>query len=109
MKYQVNFKNYETGATSEIDVIEARKGYTAEEYVDDCLHNADDDWNEMLEHGKVTLELCPMTMKEIFENYYDELSQKERDIITTTDGDYTEFESLEDFKEYIAVNYDEEV
>lgn len=109
MKYQINFYDYENGATSEIDVIEARKGYTAEEYVDDCLHNASDDWNVMLEHGKVTIEICPMTMKEIFENYYDELTQKERDIITTTDGDCTEFESLEDFKEYIAVNYDEEV
>lgn len=109
MKYQVNFYDYENGATSEIDVIEARKGYTAEEYIEDCSHNADDEWNEMLKHGLISLELCPITMKDIFENYYDELTQKERDIITTTDNDYTEFDSLEDFKNYIAVYYDEEV
>lgn len=55
MKYQVDFLDYSTGATSPIDTITAPEGYTPEMYIEDCKKNADDDWNEMLTGGKVTL------------------------------------------------------
>ncbi len=53
--YEVNFRDASTGATSAIDTIEAKEGYTAEDYIRDCEKNADDEWNEMLEDGEVTL------------------------------------------------------
>ena len=56
MKYTVAFHDCRNGATSYIDNIEAPEGYTAEDYIRDCKSNADDDWNEMLTHGEVTLE-----------------------------------------------------
>lgn len=55
MKYEVDFYDNATGATSAIDTIEAPVGYTAADYVRDCKKNADDEWNEMLEGGDVTL------------------------------------------------------
>lgn len=55
MKYEVDFHDRRNGATSAIDTIDAPEGYTAEDYVKDCRENADDDWNEMLGHGEVTL------------------------------------------------------
>lgn len=55
MKYMVNFYDPETGATSPIDNIEESAGYTAEQYIEDCKSNADDDWNAMLASGTVTL------------------------------------------------------
>lgn len=54
-KYEVNYYDPSNGATSPIDVVEAPEGYTAEQYVADCAEYADDDWNEMLEAGIVTL------------------------------------------------------
>lgn len=54
-QYQVNFRDYNNGATSAIDVITAPDGYTAEQYIADCRANADDEWNEMLANGEVTL------------------------------------------------------
>ena len=44
-----------------------------------------------------------MTMLEIFENNYEDLTQCERDVITTTDLNTAKslnFESVEDFKEW---------
>lgn len=70
MKYEVNFHDYETGATSPIDNVEAPEGYTAKQYIRDCKANADDDWNEMLKLGEVTLaatEEAP-TVKEIIQS-----------------------------------------
>lgn len=58
MRYEVNFTDATTGATSPIDVITAIEGYTAEDYIRDCNDNADDDWNEMLANG--TVELTPI-------------------------------------------------
>ena len=55
MKYQVEFTDYRTGATSPIDVIEEESGLTPEKYIELCKENADDEWNEMLEHGSVYL------------------------------------------------------
>lgn len=55
MKYQVEFTDYRTGATSPIDVIEEEAGLTPEKYMELCKENADDEWNEMLEQGDVYL------------------------------------------------------
>ena len=49
-----------------------------------------------------------MTMIEIFEKYYNELTQDERDTITTTDlhtSEALQFENLADFKEYAKELY----
>ncbi len=54
-KYEVNYTDYETGATSPIDTVIRPDGYTAEQYIKDCADNADADWNEMLNGGTVTL------------------------------------------------------
>jgi hypothetical protein len=48
-------------------------------------------------------------MIEIFENHYNELTQKERDTITTTDYETaksTTFESVADFKEYAKIYFE---
>lgn len=54
-KYQVSFTDWENGATSEIDSITEEEGYMAEDYVKDCMSNADEEWCEMLNNGTVTL------------------------------------------------------
>ena len=56
MTYQINYTDPETGATSAIDTITARAGYTAEDYISDCDKNADPEWCEMLHRGEVSLE-----------------------------------------------------
>lgn len=46
-----------------------------------------------------------MTMLEIFEKYYNELTQDERDTVTTTDlhtAETLQFENIQDFKEWAA-------
>ena len=55
MKYQVNYTDANNGATSAIDTITAEKGYTAEQYVEDCRKNADQEWIDMLDSGTVEL------------------------------------------------------
>ena len=55
MKYEVRFYDYNNGATSAIDTIGASADYTVEQYIADCAANADDEWNEMLANGEVTL------------------------------------------------------
>ena len=55
MKYEVNYFDPANGATSPIDTIDAPEGYTAEQYIADCRENADQEFAEMLERGKVTL------------------------------------------------------
>lgn len=55
MKYQINFRDHRTGATSAIDTVE-KDQYTAEQYIKECRENADDEWNEMLKNGTVTVE-----------------------------------------------------
>lgn len=54
-KYEVNITYYSNGATSSIDSVTAPTDYTAEDYISDCEHNADDDWCEMLKTGDVKL------------------------------------------------------
>lgn len=51
--YEVNYKA--NGVTSAIDTIKAPEGYTAENYLVDCKANADDEWNEMLSNGEISL------------------------------------------------------
>lgn len=55
MKYEVNYIDSTTGAISAIDLVEAPKGYTAEQYIADCDANADAEWCEMLHKGEVVL------------------------------------------------------
>lgn len=55
MKYEVHFKDYESGATSPVDVIDAQEGYTAQTYIQDCIDNADPEWIEMLSKGEVSI------------------------------------------------------
>ena len=57
MKYQINYTDPATGATSPIDTVDACEGYTAEDYIRDCRENADEDWIEMLDAGTVSVEL----------------------------------------------------
>ena len=54
-KYQVEFNDFDKGYTTPIDTIVVPDGYTAEDYIRDCKDNADEDWNEMLSHGSITL------------------------------------------------------
>ena len=54
-KYEVNYYDPSNGATSAIDTVEAPEGYTAEDYIKGCLDNADEEWNEMLAKGEVSL------------------------------------------------------
>ena len=56
VRYQVDYTDPDTGATSPIDTIIARAGYTADDYIRDCDANADSDWCEMLHRGSVTLQ-----------------------------------------------------
>ena len=52
-----------------------------------------------------------LSMNEIFERYYNELSQLERDVITTTDlatAELKQFESLADYKEYVETYYNDD-
>lgn len=56
VRYQVDYTDPDTGATSPIDTISARAGYTAVDYIRDCDANADSDLCEMLHRGSVTLQ-----------------------------------------------------
>lgn len=54
--YIVNYTEFDRpDISSPIDNIEAPEGYTAEQYVEDCMRNADEDWCEMLRKGWVEL------------------------------------------------------
>lgn len=55
MKFEVNFTDYESGATSPVDVIEAQEGYTAQTYIQNCKDNGDPEWIEMLSNGEVSI------------------------------------------------------
>lgn len=54
-KYEINFTDNNTGATSAIDTITAADNYTADDYIKDCNNNADADYIEMLKNGTITL------------------------------------------------------
>ena len=41
------------GTTSDIDNVNASEGYTADQYMEDCRENADDDWLEMISLGEI--------------------------------------------------------
>jgi hypothetical protein len=54
-KYEVDYTDNDTGATSPIDTIEADDNYTAADYIRDCKAGADKEWNDMLKNGTVEL------------------------------------------------------
>lgn len=54
-RYEVDFYDYNNGATEAIDTITAALDYTAEQYIEDCRHNADAEWCELFDHGVITL------------------------------------------------------
>lgn len=54
-KYEVNYTDSTTGATSAIDTITAPSGYTAADYVRGCEENGDSEYVEMLHAGIITL------------------------------------------------------
>lgn len=54
--YEVDFYDPSNGATSPIDtLVNYPDDYTAEKYVEDCLKNADADYNNMLATGSISL------------------------------------------------------
>ena len=54
--YSVHYTEFDRpDISSPIDTIEAPEGYTAEQYVEDCMRNADEAWCEMLRKGWVEL------------------------------------------------------
>ena len=54
-RFEVDYTDPVSGAVSPIDVITVPDGYTAEQYVEDCLHNADTEYCNMLLAGDVVL------------------------------------------------------
>ena len=57
-RYQVDYTDPITGATSPIDVINAGPDYTAADYIRDCDSNASEEWCDMLHRGAVTVTPC---------------------------------------------------
>lgn len=51
-KYEVNYTDHETGATSPIDVINVENDYTVEDYISDCESNMEEPWDT--ENGTIT-------------------------------------------------------
>lgn len=49
-----------------------------------------------------------MKMKEIFEKYYDELTELEREVYETSDqySSQLDFESLEEYKEFVKLYFE---
>lgn len=66
MKYIVNYTDSKTGATSAIDTIVERDGYTAEDYINACKSNADEEWCKMLDEGTVELEPIETEQRTIY-------------------------------------------
>lgn len=54
-KYEVDYTDNNTGATSPIDTITANDNYTAADYIRDCEKNAEPEYIEMLKRGTVEL------------------------------------------------------
>ena len=79
--YEVKFRDDRNGSTSSIDTVFADGNYTAEDYIEDCMLNADDEWNEMLSHGEVILHEIDL-QESLFEDTkdvsIDKMSKKDR-------------------------------
>lgn len=43
-RFEVNYRDSETGAVSPIDVITESENYTSDDYIRDCMNNAEDDY-----------------------------------------------------------------
>lgn len=54
-KYEVDYTSYETGYTAALDTIYAEEGYTVEDYIEDVIKNADDNYSVLLEYGTFEL------------------------------------------------------
>ena len=55
VRYEVRFTDSATCAVSPIETVTATADYTADDYVRDCMENADSDWCDMLRSGTVSL------------------------------------------------------
>ena len=52
--YQIEYYDYTNGATSPIDVVHTNDpDYTAEKYIDDVRKNADPDYIDMIDNGRI--------------------------------------------------------
>lgn len=51
IRFQVDYHDFDNGATSPFDTITEDRDYTAEEYTEDLKNMNDDDYNKLLEHG----------------------------------------------------------
>ena len=85
LRYQINYHDYNNGATSAWETVEAERGYTGEDFAENISKYGDEDEMELLDHGYFTTELLPMTPTELFDNFYDELTKKARSYVTTGD------------------------
>jgi hypothetical protein len=59
-RYEINFRDPESGALTAIDVVEAPEVYSAEDYLEGCRINSDGsdaEWLERLEENIVVIEL----------------------------------------------------
>lgn len=52
-KFEVNYHDYETGATSAIDNIEVVEGYTAQDYLRDYKENCDAGLENIYDNGEI--------------------------------------------------------
>ena len=96
-KYEVNYTD-SSGSTNPIDTIIKPKGYTAEQYMEDCKENADDEWNEMLSAGSARLTVIDDGEKYIEINGAEYAEGK---FIQTYYSIYGDNASLDDKEEYI--------
>lgn len=51
-KYEVNYYDCNTGATSPVDVITVSDNYTVDDYIRDCNEYMDEPWDT--ENGEIT-------------------------------------------------------
>jgi len=53
-RYQVEFKDYENGATSPIDTIEVEEGYTPADYLEDYKSNCPRGEENFYDNGEIS-------------------------------------------------------
>lgn len=54
-RYEVIYVEPEMRVASPVDVIYESENYTADDYIRDCMNNAEDDWCKMLLAGEIYL------------------------------------------------------
>lgn len=55
MYYNIYYTDNKTGATSQIDRVESIIKYTANDYYEGCIENADKEYIDMLNNGIITV------------------------------------------------------